>query len=54
MVPPSHGTWLVGSPRVANEHHYADEGHLSIFANHFDEIAAALARMDCVMTRTRS
>ena len=43
MVPASHGEWLAGHLPTARAHHYAHEGHLSIFANHADEVAAALA-----------
>jgi len=43
MVPPTHGTWLASHlPRVSS-HHVAKEGHLSIFANHFDEVATELS-----------
>jgi pimeloyl-ACP methyl ester carboxylesterase len=40
MVPPAHGGWLVRSIATSSEHHYPAEGHLSIIANHIDEIAA--------------
>jgi len=45
MVPPAHGHWLAEHLSTATAHHYPDEGHLSIYINHFDEIAAALAAM---------
>jgi pimeloyl-ACP methyl ester carboxylesterase len=42
MVPAPHGTWL--SKHVANAPvtHHPKEGHISIFANHLDEVASAL------------
>ncbi|HVB52186.1 MAG TPA: alpha/beta fold hydrolase [Acidimicrobiales bacterium] len=43
MVPPAHGAWLSGHVRRASTHHIAAEGHLSIYARHFDEIATELA-----------
>lgn len=43
MVPPAHGAWLSGHVRRASTHHLAGEGHLSIYARHFDEIATELA-----------
>jgi pimeloyl-ACP methyl ester carboxylesterase len=43
MVPPAHGKWLSANLPTARTHHYLDEGHLSVFTNHFGEIAAAIA-----------
>jgi pimeloyl-ACP methyl ester carboxylesterase len=43
MVPPAHGRWLSANLPTARTHHHLDEGHLSIFVNRIDEIAAALA-----------
>jgi pimeloyl-ACP methyl ester carboxylesterase len=43
MVPPTHGAWLASTLRRASIHHVAEEGHLSIYARHFDEIATELA-----------
>ncbi|HEY5267474.1 MAG TPA: alpha/beta hydrolase [Acidimicrobiales bacterium] len=43
MVPPTHGAWLASHLPRASTHHVAREGHLSIFANHFDEVATELA-----------
>ncbi len=42
-VPPTHGAWLRGNiPRVVT-HHRPNEGHISIFSEHFDELAETLA-----------
>jgi pimeloyl-ACP methyl ester carboxylesterase len=43
MVPPAHGRWLANNIANAVAHHHAPEGHLSIFARHFDELATELA-----------
>jgi pimeloyl-ACP methyl ester carboxylesterase len=43
MVPPTQGEWLASHLPRAAKHHIAKEGHLSIFANHFDEVATELA-----------
>ncbi|HEY5437624.1 MAG TPA: alpha/beta hydrolase [Acidimicrobiales bacterium] len=40
MVPSKHGEWLLRTLKNVNEHHYPSEGHLSIIANHFDELTA--------------
>lgn len=39
MVPPAHGGWLVQNVATSSTHHYPAEGHLSIIANHLDELA---------------
>ncbi len=44
MVPPTHGSWLVGAIRSAQEHRYPSEGHISIIFNHVDELATELTR----------
>jgi len=44
MVPPTHGAWLAGHLPAARAHLYQAEGHVSIYVNHFDEVAAALQR----------
>lgn len=42
MVPPTHGAWLASHlPKVAR-HHMPKEGHVSIFAEHPDEVADVL------------
>lgn len=43
MVPPTHGAWLARHLPRTSSHHITHEGHLSIFANHFDEVATELA-----------
>jgi pimeloyl-ACP methyl ester carboxylesterase len=43
MVPAAHGQWLARHLPTATAHHHPAEGHLSIFANHLDELVAALA-----------
>lgn len=45
MVPPKHGEWLVRTLPTATEHHYPSEGHLSIIANHFDELATDITNL---------
>jgi pimeloyl-ACP methyl ester carboxylesterase len=42
MVPPTHGAWLASHLPTARTYHDENEGHLSIWANHFDEVAKAL------------
>ena len=42
-VPPLHGAWLSRHLRRASRHHLDGEGHFSIFARHFDELATELA-----------
>jgi pimeloyl-ACP methyl ester carboxylesterase len=42
MVPPTHGHWLSTHLATSTTHHYPNDGHLSIFANHVDEVAAAI------------
>ncbi|HEY5110869.1 MAG TPA: alpha/beta hydrolase [Acidimicrobiales bacterium] len=42
-VPPNHGAWLARHLRRASRHRIEDEGHFSIFARHFNEIATELA-----------
>ncbi len=41
MVPPTHGAWLMSHLPSATPHHHGADGHLSICANHFDEVALA-------------
>jgi pimeloyl-ACP methyl ester carboxylesterase len=43
MVPAPHGKWLAAHVAKATVTHHPEEGHLSIFMNHLDEVAAALA-----------
>jgi pimeloyl-ACP methyl ester carboxylesterase len=43
MVPTSHGKWLEAHIPKASVTHRPEEGHLSIFMNHLDEVASALA-----------
>lgn len=43
MVPPSHGAWLASHLPTATALHVPEEGHLSIFARHVDELTATLA-----------
>jgi pimeloyl-ACP methyl ester carboxylesterase len=43
MVPAPHGKWLSAHVSNATVTHHPEEGHLSIFANHLDEVASALA-----------
>jgi pimeloyl-ACP methyl ester carboxylesterase len=40
MVPPTHAQWLLRTIATSKGHHYPGEGHLSIIANHFDELAS--------------
>ena len=42
MVPTSHGRWLGAYIRNACATQCSEEGHLSIFLNHLDEVASAL------------
>jgi pimeloyl-ACP methyl ester carboxylesterase len=42
MVPQTHGEWLVQNLPTASQHYHAGEGHVSLFTNHFDELAAAI------------
>jgi pimeloyl-ACP methyl ester carboxylesterase len=42
MVPPTHGAWLASHLKTARTFHDEREGHLSIWMNHFDEVAKAL------------
>lgn len=41
-VPRTHGEWLIKNLPTASEHYYHGEGHFSLWANHFDELAAAI------------
>lgn len=43
MVPPTHGAWLVSHLASATAHHHANEGHLSLYARHLEELATNLA-----------
>jgi hypothetical protein len=42
MVPPTHGAWLASHISTARVFHDENEGHLSIWSRHFDEVAKAL------------
>jgi pimeloyl-ACP methyl ester carboxylesterase len=42
MVPSAHGKWLSAHVPQATTTHHPEDGHLSIFMNHLDEVAAAL------------
>jgi pimeloyl-ACP methyl ester carboxylesterase len=44
MVPPAHGAWLLRTITTSRGHHYPGEGHLSIYANHFEELAADIKK----------
>jgi pimeloyl-ACP methyl ester carboxylesterase len=39
MVPSSHGNWLTKSIPGSSGHYFAEEGHMSIWLNHLEEIA---------------
>ena len=43
MAPAAHGEWLAAHVANASVTHHPEEGHLSIFLNHFDEVATALS-----------
>jgi pimeloyl-ACP methyl ester carboxylesterase len=43
MVPARHGKWLAAHMSTATTTHHSEEGHMSIFMNHLDEVASALA-----------
>jgi len=45
MVPSSHGRWLSSPLPTASAHHHPEDGHFSIYRNHFDELTAALRAM---------
>jgi pimeloyl-ACP methyl ester carboxylesterase len=42
MVPEPHGKWLAAHVANARVTHHPEEGHISIFSNHLDEVASAL------------
>lgn len=42
-VPPAHGVWLAHHVPDARSHHFSDEGHFSVYARHYGELADALA-----------
>lgn len=44
MVPSTHGAWLARTITTSRTHHYPEEGHFSIYANHFDELADDIKR----------
>jgi pimeloyl-ACP methyl ester carboxylesterase len=44
MVPPTHAQWLLRTITTSSGHHYPGEGHISIIANHVDELAADMRR----------
>ncbi len=41
-VPPAHGDWLAGHIPAVVRHHRPNEGHVSIYTAHFDELADVL------------
>jgi len=43
MVPSSHGDWLTKAIPDARAHYFAEDGHMSIWLNHLDAIAADIA-----------
>jgi pimeloyl-ACP methyl ester carboxylesterase len=43
-VPRTHGEWLVKSLPTASEHFFEGDGHFSLWANHFDALAAAMKK----------
>ncbi len=43
MVPPTHGAWLGAHVPRAVTHRHKDEGHVSIFVEHADELAEVLS-----------
>lgn len=45
MVPPSHGKWLASHLPTAQAHHFSSEGHLSLYTNHFNEVALSLTEL---------
>ena len=44
MVPPTHGAWLASEIVSAHAEHFPDEGHLSLIANHLDQLGDDIAR----------
>ena len=44
MVPPSHGAWLAKEIAGAHAEHFRAEGHLSLIANHLDQLSDDIAR----------
>jgi pimeloyl-ACP methyl ester carboxylesterase len=42
MVPRTHGEWLLRSLPTASEHFFEGDGHVSLVANHLDELSAAI------------
>jgi pimeloyl-ACP methyl ester carboxylesterase len=42
MVPPTHGAWLASHLPSATAHHHPEDGHLSLYARHVEELAANL------------
>ena len=45
MVPPTHGAWLAAHVPHAVTHHRPEEGHVSIFSEHIDELAEVLSAL---------
>jgi pimeloyl-ACP methyl ester carboxylesterase len=43
MVPPTHGAWLASHLPSATAHHQPNDGHLSLYARHVEELASNLA-----------
>ena len=43
MVPPTHGAWLASHLASATPNHCRLDGHLSLYANHAEEVASNLA-----------
>jgi len=44
MVPPTHGEWMASHLPTATSLHLPNEGHISIFVRHVDELASTLAK----------
>jgi pimeloyl-ACP methyl ester carboxylesterase len=51
MVPPTHGKWLASHLPTARSHHFSSEGHLSLYLNHLNELAASLAELSAIGLR---
>lgn len=45
MVPPTHGAWLEAHIPAVVTHHWPNEGHLSVFLEHFEELADVLTEL---------
>ncbi len=44
MVPRTHGEWLAANLPTATKRFFAGEGHVSLVANHLDELAADIKK----------